>query len=338
VSFLLSLRRKLTFPGALLISVLGAGVTNSVYADPEREPASPARTSQIYESIEALVDAFSKTSEEKVVMVGKVQGPDAEIIKKSLQEALLKKGIQRANTAAEMKALRKAYKKQGVDVYKNRELQKLLRASAKAKLTLEVESSCSEQINFRGLYEECTVWLRGLLPTTIAFAEHRTFKVYAPRPPKVASAYDDFRNFLFLLLAYAFGPPLLHRLDISFRRADGSWRSVLFLPFYLLGNRLVTFLAVISFIVVGPYFFERWVAPLPESVEDILRNMGIAFGGMLVLHIVGCIFVSMWRDTNRGQNYGGTFREIFVLHPNFWSREIEGRLSPRRRNSSTGLY
>jgi len=45
-----------------------------------------------------------------------------------------------------------------------------------------------------------------------------------------------------------------------------------------IGNRLVTFLLVISFPIVGPYFYEMWVGELPSTPEGIIRTTGIAIG------------------------------------------------------------
>ena len=66
-----------------------------------------------------------------------------------------------------------------------------------------------------------------------------------------------------------------------------------------------------------------------ESLEPGVGAAGryalIAFGAMLGLNLFGALVVAMWRDKRHGRSVGGTFRELFVVHPHFWSAPIESR-------------
>lgn len=291
----------------------------------ERRAAASQATSnytRLFAAVDGLVAGFAAKHKDGAVMVASPQGPYADLLAKALIESLLAHEIEKAHTREEVMELREIYKQQGIDVYQDRGFQRLLRTSKRTRLTLELENHCELIEDGIETYESCVMWIRGRLPTSLVFAEHQTYLLPKAKP---LSPYSHYQWFLALLVLYALLPPLLHRIDIELRHPDGSWRAVYFLPFHLVGNRLVVAVLLLSFLWIGPICYELWMEALEPGVGAAGRYALIAGGAMLGLNFVGALIVAMWRDRRHGCGISGTFRELFVLHPHFWSASIESR-------------
>ncbi len=267
-----------------------------------------------------LVDAFYKEHPEKAVMVRTVSGPYTELVSRALDEALHARGIHKALRKDEAKQLRVHYRNAGIDPYRDPEFQRLLKASHEARLSLDAQTVCDPG------QTSCTLWIRALMPNMAVFSQHQTFQPPGPKPRTRAKKAPQSRAGLAWVLGfYALVPALLHRFDMYSRTPQGTLRKKALWPVTVLGNRTMSFVLLLSFMLTVPRHFERHVFELSHEPQNEVLGFGVSYAAMLTLHFFGCLLVALWQDSRRRHGYFETWKELFVLHPNYWTKKIEGR-------------
>lgn len=267
---------------------------------------------------EVLAAGLRAVTADEVVLIQEVTGVEAGLVRSAVEEALVARGLRPALTEGELGSLLGQYKARGIDPYEDPEVQALLRAVQRAKLSISVNTDCAPAEDGE---RACNMLLRARLPGKVLYSGHQPFELSAAEP----SAANVPAAFWLLLVAYALVPAFLHRLDFSLRAADGRWRTRWALPVHVLGNRFSVFVMSMSFMVVGPRAFERWVMELAHDERSELMTFGLAYAALMVLNLLGSVLMAHWRERGGSAAHRATFGELFLWHPHFWTVDVEAR-------------